>query len=351
MKSTDNNSDKMIAFYGERDIPANYFKAFLVIGMLLGHAFMVIPHPTGIILEEWFITYINLITFSGFVFSFGYVFYKAYILRYETLGFRYLKSNMKSLLAFYISGIFSRMVYYPGEWLTPKALFSIVILQDIPLMSEFLAAFFVLGLLFFILFKPLKNIILPRPKAILCMVILPLLSTFFPYQIVKINQLGLLVGSYQFFAFPVIQYLSLFFIGIYFAMEKIKFKTLYFILSICATGSFFAFIFINNTVPIRFSPSLWWILGSWLFLYIYYLLADFLYQKKTTIRFLNMIGENSLFFLVVSNVILFALAKVTGSISSVGCLLIGISLIIMIYFLAGIIRNPKHSEVQSFIEK
>lgn len=80
-------------------------------------------------------------------------------------------------------------------------------------------------------------------------IIISLLMTFIPYQYIKINQIGLILGSCNFQSFPAIQYFSLFLIGIYFAKNNIisNFKLL--IISLIATMIFFGFILVSHDFP------------------------------------------------------------------------------------------------------
>ncbi|MBC8052923.1 MAG: hypothetical protein H7Y13_07650 [Sphingobacteriaceae bacterium] len=55
-----------------RDLSQNYFKGFLVIGMIVTHSLQMLTVPQGVFFA--FSVYINLITFAGFMFSFGYVY-------------------------------------------------------------------------------------------------------------------------------------------------------------------------------------------------------------------------------------------------------------------------------------
>ena len=306
--------------------------------MILCHCLLLLPSA----LSRWysvFVTYINLITFSGFVFSFGYIYNKAYFLKTETLSCKYLKSNAKTLLAFYISGFFYRLLVYPGRWLTPKEYVDLLVLGDIPGFSEFLISFFLFSMMFFIFYKPIKNYILCNNLLFVFCVLTSLALTFLPYQIFWINQVGLLFGSTRFCAFPVFQYSSFFLIGMYFSKYKVIFNIKIFMISLLATVTFFLYVLIHHDFPGRFPPSIWWILGCWFFIYLYYLFAKFLANGSKLINMLNIIGENTLLYLVISNICIFALKR-SGSLEPSKSIIVGILLIAMIYFFVSIIRKP-----------
>lgn len=222
-----------------RDYAINYFKSLLVIGMIIGHCVQLLTdyRPQFI---EYFSDYINLITFSGFTFSFGYVYYKAYIKKNILNKKRFLIPSYKTLFAFYISGFFFRLLVIPGRWLTFKEYVKILLLWDIPGYSEFLLSFFIISLLFCILFKCIKKYF-ENDNLIFIAIILSLAMTFFPYKYILINEFGLIIGSNKFPCFPIIQYSCLFFIGFYFAKNNIKYNKIIFVIS-CITLIIFLLI-------------------------------------------------------------------------------------------------------------
>ena len=85
-----------------RDDSLDMMKGCLTVLMVLSHLTYVVPFD-GI---GKFNAYVNLTTFSGFMFCFGYVCWKAYIENErEDVVRRLLKGACKSLCAFYICGL------------------------------------------------------------------------------------------------------------------------------------------------------------------------------------------------------------------------------------------------------
>jgi hypothetical protein len=315
----------------------NYFKAILVVGMIFGHSLSILTkNPPG--LFGAFVTYINLVSFSGFYFAYGYLFQKVYMQR-DSINARFLKGTFKTLIAFYICAICYRIFVDPGVWPNSKQIVDILILNDIPLYSEFLLSFFALSLLFFIFFKPLKRF-LDSNIVILVLAAVSLLSTFIPYQYINSNQIGLLIGTYNFHAFSVLQYLVFFLLGVFFAKNNIIYTKLGLLISIVGTGSFCIYFVLKHAYPTRFPVSLLWLIGSFLFLYVYFILSEYLSKKIGLIRPLDSIGENTLFYLVVSDAALFAMKK-AGQIQALSSILIGFAIILSIYYLTSIIRKTR----------
>ena len=88
-----------------RDLSLDYFKGFLTIGMILAHIVQFFPGGRAL---SYGSDLIDLTAFSGFLFAFGYVCFLAYMGGgREPCAFRkrMLRGFLKTLLAFYVSGI------------------------------------------------------------------------------------------------------------------------------------------------------------------------------------------------------------------------------------------------------
>jgi TM2 domain-containing membrane protein YozV len=68
-------------------------------------------------------------------------------------------------------------------------------------------------------------------------------------------------------------------------------------------------------LPNRFAPSLFWIVGSAFFLYIYFLVSNLLAAKLKKIELLEKPGKNVLFYLLVSNIFIFAIHSIYSNMS------------------------------------
>ncbi|HEX8608979.1 MAG TPA: hypothetical protein VF679_10115, partial [Pedobacter sp.] len=127
-----------------RDVSQNYFKAFLVIGMILAHAIQLLTNVGGI--GKYFSVYINLVTFSGFMFSFGYIYQAAYSNKQVSIGFAINKMKT-TLFAYYISAISWAILINHDT--TFSRLLSIILLINPSPYSEFLLAFFIMTGVYF----------------------------------------------------------------------------------------------------------------------------------------------------------------------------------------------------------
>lgn len=282
----------------ERDKALDLMKSMLVVQMIIAHVTYFFckegqMSPFGI--------YTNLVAFSGFMFTFGYVCYKAYLTKDNiNLKRRLTKRFIITIIAYYIFGVAYTVLI--EKTFDLDILIKILSLQKIAKYSEFLLSFaftYPLIYIFSKLSKKLTNI------HYLILALLSLAFTFIDYSFIKIPLIGVFIGTSSFAAFPIIQYSSYFLAGEYLAKEdKVIDKT---ILGISILGFilFIGYIFAFKDLPKRFPPSLFWIIGGYLFVYTYFILSKYLanYFKETNL--ILPIGTNSLIYLVVSNLIIF----------------------------------------------
>lgn len=322
----------------DRDRSIDMLKTLLVIGMILGHCIQLIGNSS--IITRCISDLINLITFSGFLFCFGYAVSITYLDKNKNIiGKKLIKNCTELLIVFYLSGV-GYTILVNKEFSISK-LIKILTLSHIPGYSEFLASFLVLNIFTLIFFNQIKKII-ECPKYIVIILVFSLLLTFIPYEYITINQIGLIIGSTQFPCFPILQYCGYYILGMYFQRYKIIFTTRYFILSAIATGIFIKYVMTYKEIPSRFPPSIFWIIGAAGIIYIYYLVSIFLATKINKNNKLYFIGENTLYFLLGSNIILFYLngiynVKLNFKIN----LIVSMLIIILCYILIYIVRNMK----------
>ena len=290
----------------ERDYSIDIFKGLLVIGMVYCHILQFFSDPEVYTGAQRVIDVVNIVTFSGFVFSFGYVGQLAYYSKpLKAVYGRMLSTAVKTLIAFYISGTYYRLFLdrKPLTWSTVKP---ILLLQDIPGWSEFLVSFSLIMLVGLVLFKPLTWLI-ERKLIFWVVVLLLLMTTYFPYDKVTVNQLGLLIGTRKFASFPVVQYFPYYLIGMYVARYRLGWNWKLFLGSFVSTGIFIAYVTVKHGLPERFPPSLFWILSSSFLVYLYFLVAKVLTLKMKYTKFLTVLGQNVLLYLLMSNMMIFTL--------------------------------------------
>lgn len=249
---------------------------------------------------------VNIVSFTGFVFSFGYVGQLAYYNKpLKAVYGRMLSTSLKTLVAFYISGTYYRLFLdqKPLAWSTFKP---ILLLEDIPGWSEFLISFSLIMLTGMVVFKPLTWL-LERKYIFWAIVLLLLATTYLPYEKVSMNQIGLLIGTRKFASFPVLQYFPYYLIGMYVARYKVGWNWRFFVGSFAASGIFITYVVTKQGLPERFPPSIYWMLSSAFLLYVYFLAAKVLVTRMKYTNFLHVLGQNVLLFLLLSNIMIFTL--------------------------------------------
>ena len=283
-------------------------KGLLTLGMVLAHVIQFFAIPT-----YWLDVLSlqgNLVSFSGFLFCFGYVTYGAYLHKDPIPRMRMAHNGIKVLLAFYLSAMVYTTVVLRETDISSLA--SIVFLMKIPGYSEFLPAFAII-LLFAGVAAPFINRLTASKQNLLITTGLCLACCFLPYSLISFPPLGLLIGTEDFAAFPVVQYFPLFLIGCFFARQQVGISKRYALLSLVLILSFAIANYLNGHFPTRFPPSLIWVASSFGMVYVYFALAIVLEQSLPGItRWLHAIGRNVLFWLVASNLALYLLVPVLG---------------------------------------
>lgn len=259
-------------------------------------------YPNG----QHVIDIINLITFSGFVFSFGYVAQLAYYRKsFREAAPRMLAAALKTLIAFYVSGTAYRL-FIDGRVLSWANVKPILLLNDMPGWSEFLWSFAYLMVLGLVLFAPLKRLA-ERKWLGFAIAGLLLAATYLPYGSVHAMKLGPLVGTRDFASFPVLQYFPYYIVGMLFARYRIVWDWRVLAGAVLASGAFLWKWLAGGALPERFPPSIWWIAGPALLLYGYYMLSRLMERYPAPFAPFEAMGRNVLWCLVMSNLLIFAL--------------------------------------------
>ncbi|HAT4257873.1 hypothetical protein P5F61_08120 [Clostridium perfringens] len=295
-----------------RDRSIDFMKTILVFGMIEAHVIQFLGDKLNK-LQYINSMFINLITFSGFMFCFGYVSNIVYLKKADNgiIKQKLLKNFIRILISFYISGIAYTILV--EKKFSMLELMKIIFLFKIPGYSEFLITFAILNLVTLAFLKQI-NYLLENKKALTLVIIISILATFIPYQLIKFNQLGLFIGNSRFSCFPLLQYSSYFLIGAYFSRNRLKYN-LKILFGSCTTLSLFVlYVLIYKKLPSRFPPEALWILGGSFFIYMYYLISLFL-AKKIKNNFIYFLGENSLDFLILSNIFLFLVYYFYGNLN------------------------------------
>jgi hypothetical protein len=335
-----------------RQISIDYMKSMLVIGMILAHSFQLLSKNEG---NYWlFSTLINLFTFSGFFFCYGYVFFLSYFSKNKNkVKKNIIATACKTLVAYYIVAFFSLSLIYIRYIKVDFEfsfinIFRVLLLFEIPFYTEFLLSFFLITIIAFLFFD--KFVLLAENRISLFSIIGICLvwACLAPTNLFLNNQLALLVGTSSYSAFPVIQYLPFFLVGILFSKYGVPVNLSGFCLSLIGTFIFVIYVYINKNLPSRFPPSIFWILGSTGILYSLFAIAKFLEYQNIVFNFIISIGSNALIYLVLSNIMIFSLSKRFDTFPIIA-LAIGGLIILFINFLISLVKvnNYKKEEVTS----
>jgi hypothetical protein len=313
-------------------------KGIFVLVMVLVHVitFFAVDHT----IMTLFSTFASLACFSGFLFCFGYASYLAYLRKENIPKQRMIKNSFKILVAFYISGISYRL--FVNDSFNFYEILNIVLLFDIPGYSEFLLSFF-LVILFSVIFSGYIREAILNKWLFLFSISLCLAFTFIDYSLVNIPQVGLIIGTTQYPAFPVIQYFPLFLLGAFFAHRQVTFSWMYTALAGFAIIEFITIALIQAGVPSRFPPSASWILGSFGLVYFYYIFSILIDKIPCVAESLRNIGSNVLYWLLTSNILIFSLTLRIdrNSLTPEKTLIIYAILVFVIYYLSTIITKPR----------
>jgi hypothetical protein len=318
--------------------------------MILAHSLQLLSKNEG---NYWvFSTLVNLFTFSGFFFCYGYVFFLSYFSKpKDKVKKNILTTAWKTLVAYYVVAFFSLALIY-AKYINADFDFSFVnilrvfLFFEIPFYSEFLLSFFLITTLSFLFFN--KFVFLSKNQTLIFLLIgICLLWAFLcPSNFPLHNQAALLVGTSSYSAFPVIQYLPFFLMGVLFSKNSIPVNFSGFFLSLIGTSLFAIYVYINKGIPSRFPPSIFWILGSTGILYSLLSIARLLEQHKIVYNSIASIGSNALIYLVLSSIIIFSLSKRFDT-SPIIALLIGGLTILIISFLISLVRVNNYEKEEA----
>lgn len=320
-----------------RNYSIDLMKGLLVIGMILAHVIQFLGKRTVVTSE--ISQFVNLITFSSFFFCFGYVFYVAYLSKtVSAVWKRILSTSFKTLIAFYISGICYCAILKRG--ISKNWILKILLLEKIPGYSEFLISFALVSLVGLIFFIPLQKL-LKYKWLTLGVSTLLLFTTFIPYQKVTCTQLGLLIGTKKNCAFPILQYFPLWLAGAFLAKYKIKWNRNIFIVTFWCSLTYLISKHFKSPLLVRFSPSALWIISPLFFIYCYYLISNIFCKYKWSVSIIK-IGQNTLFYLLISNITIFFMSVWFGHnhFSFIYCVFITLLVLFIIkYFILIISKN------------
>jgi len=287
-----------------RDQSMDIWKGLLVFAMLWAHIIQILGYPETSTAQFEVSRFVFLSAFPSFFFVFGYVTQLSYFsgkINYARVAL----STLKIILVYYILAIAYER-FFDESALSGKLLLDIFTFFKIPGFTEYLPPFALVLWLGVFLRHPFEWIT-SNIKWMLGSSALLLATTFIPYNLVTLPQLSLLVGApvSVAFSFPVLQYLLFFLWGMYCARRKIEFSWRWFALTLTGMAAFY-FYKAFWKVPLRFPPSFGWILASVPFTFFGYFLVRKVKFPGLISSWLQTIGANTLFYLLLGNVIIFS---------------------------------------------
>ena len=129
------------------------------------------------------------------------------------------------------------------------------------------------------------------------------IACYLPYDRIHNSWLALLIGSCDYITFPVLQYGVFFAAGVLFCKKKIKWNVWILLGTVLAGIPCIVAIIKTGMLPERFPPSLWFVGGGCALVYGYYILS------LGIACYLEKVGKASLYYLLLSNLLIFALAS------------------------------------------
>lgn len=139
-------------------------------------------------------------------------------------------------------------------------------------------------------------------------------AVFIPYDQIANIRIAMLIGGRQASFFPILQYLPYFLMGMYISKYGMRKPGFWILGAALLTGAGLARTLIAGE-PSRFPPSIWWILLAWLPIAVAHVslkaLADRIGDKAAiALKPLGNMGANSLYFLLASNLTIFAVSRI-----------------------------------------
>lgn len=295
--------EKQSIYQPKRNHSVDFMKSILVILMMMAHVVQFFPCGK---IAGVFSTYVNLTTFSGFMFTFGFVCYTAYIEKSADIILvnKLFRKMLKTIVAFYLFGIAYTVLVSHHFSLT--GIVKIIALQKIPGYSEFLLSFAFIYPLIFVWVLIKQRI---KHWHLAFMFVVSLVLTLIDYSKIHIPVIGVFLGTNSFACFPIIQYSSYFLAGIYLSSTHRIIDKNVLVISVIGTFYFLGFCFTNHHLPNRFPPTACWIMGGYAFVYLYFIICNKISEHLLRFKRLIEIGRHSLVFLVISNIVIFMMSN------------------------------------------
>ncbi|WP_156842272.1 hypothetical protein [Novosphingobium aquimarinum] len=292
----------------DRNYALDVMKGLLVAGMVLAHTIQFLNGRDSSLLRLGS-HFINLVSFSGFLFCFGYACWIAYFSRARLPTSRILSTALKCYGAFVVSGL-ALLVLLRNEPLSLQLVWSVVLVRNLPAYSEFLLAFALVILIAALCAKAVRYLANNLTLLLGFSIAMLVLAWFVPDAPSVDPVVGALIGGGDFSYFPALTYSPIFLAGAYLA-AKPAVPTRWIVGIGLATFSLFVLAWIAGFGVERFPPEPIWIVSSFGASLLYFVLSGWLVKTlpMAASNVLIAIGQNSLGYLVLSNLTLFVVAQ------------------------------------------
>lgn len=328
-----------LAPFHVRDQTIDALKGILTIGMVWGHMTGGYTGVQNNALVEVIRVILMMTIFSGFVFCMGYIMQKTYFEKDIPPVSKMLRSSFRALAGYYISA-FGYFLIFKGafNW---EVVRDTLLLRQLGSISEFLLPFALIPLVTILLTAPLKKYILSSDRNTFLAIFILLMTTFIPYDRIQSPYLAIFIGSARGVYYPIIQFYALFLMGAYYASRRVEIDMRHLVVAVFTLIVVISSTVFGNTFS-RFPPSFGWVVCSAAIFFLWYWIAKRISSMRLTSFILIPLGANSLFVLVVSNIIIFGLSKaMIGALDTLGATLLTGVILVIVYLLMSFVRSTK----------
>lgn len=322
-----------------RNLTLDVLKGILTAGMVWGHMTGGYTGVTNNVYVEAVRLVLMMAIFSGFMFSMGYVMHGIYFAKEKPPVSKMIRSSFRSLAGYYISALGYFLIFKSEfNWQTVGSVLS---LRQLGSISEFLLPFALVPLAAILLTTPLKKYVLISDRNTYVVIFILLLTTFLPYDRIHSPYLALFLGSARGVYYPVVQFFSVFLLGVHFASRKIEIGWTHF-----AVGAFALAVVVSSSLlgsqVSRFPPSFGWVVLSTALVFLFYKIAQALSHSRALTSILAPIGANSLFILVTSNLLIFGLSRgMIGALDTLTASALAVVILTISFLLMTFVRTSK----------
>ena len=303
---------------GNRDGAQDLFKGLLTLLMVYCHVLQFFGDEMLSPAVRYWTELANLTVFPGFLFAFGRNTARACLSRPFRQSAPKLGLNALKIFGVFVLSGLSFRVLRENKPFAAGTVRSVLLLEDIPGWSEFIAAFALYSLLALILFYPLRCM-MDKPQMMIPVAAACLLCCFLPYSHFLDPRLSLFIGGLRFAYFPVVQYAPYFLAGMLYQGRRWK-PWVWPTAAAALSGLGLLWALWLDGMPSRFPPDIGWVLLGAFPVAAFVLLSmglEWLACQKTSVKGMTLhslfrplagMGRSSLFYLLSSNLVLFTLA-------------------------------------------